>query len=394
MVLESPGLEIPAGPQVIPRRHRVVYVSDLLGPHDFRFLERMCGQGHAMTLVTFNGDIAHPHFKASGYDVRRIPGLDIRHRVDLAGHGWGLLWKRLRFLRFVLAEVRPDVLHAGWVQTSGLISVGSGFHPLLLMPIGSDVLIEPFTTWRAKRLARFVLRRGDLVTVDADSMKRAVMAASGLPSEKVVMIPWGVDVGRFSLDYDAEACKRAMGWAGRKVVLKNRTHRPVYGHADFLRAMALVAARVPDLLVVIGSYGPLDGDLRALAASLGIADRCVWPGYLDAETFRTVLRACDVYVNASHSDGVSASVQEALSSGKALVITDIEGHRQWLEPDVHALYFPVGDPGALAKQVTILLTQETWRRKLEEGVRAYDRSFIDRDRRIDQIAELYDVLVG
>ncbi len=58
-----------------------------------------------LSLCDFSGIWSQPYADA-GYDVRRIPGLDIRHRVDLAGRGWGILWKRLRFLKSVLDEVR------------------------------------------------------------------------------------------------------------------------------------------------------------------------------------------------------------------------------------------------------------------------------------------------
>ena len=375
-------------------RRKVVYVSDLLGAHDYRILSRMRANGHTVTLVTCIADIDRKNFEVSGYDVRRIPGLDIRHRVDLAGgRGWALLARRTAFLRAVLREVNPDVLYAGWVQTSGLISVLSGFHPLLMMPYGSDVLLEPYTTRRARWLASAILRRADLVTVDADVMKEAILSYTGLPSEKVVMVPWGADLDRYGLDYDAEACKRSMGWSGRKVVLKNRTLRPVYGYPEFLKAMAVVAKSVPELLVVICSDGPQETELRALAATLGIAEKCVWTGYTDAETFRTALRACDVYVNAAHSDGASVSLQEAIASAKAMVVSDIQAPRQFLVPEENALFFGLGDADALAAQTLRILSDRGLQSRLETALRGYDRSVIDGDRRIDQILALFDGLV-
>jgi glycosyltransferase involved in cell wall biosynthesis len=59
--------------------------------------------------------------------------------------------------------------------------------------------------------------------------------------------------------------------------------------------------------------------------------------------------AADVYVSASEVDGTSVSLLEAMASRRAVVVSDIAGNREWVEPGRNGVLFPVGDAALLAR---------------------------------------------
>jgi glycosyltransferase involved in cell wall biosynthesis len=64
--------------------------------------------------------------------------------------------------------------------------------------------------------------------------------------------------------------------------------------------------------------------------------------------------AHDAYVSASHWDGASLSLMEAMACGGFPVVTDIAANREWVEHGKTALVFPPGDWQALASLVADL----------------------------------------
>ena len=67
----------------------------------------------------------------------------------------------MRFRRLVRI-LKPDLLHAGPLQTGGFFAALSGFHPFLIMSWGSDVLSVPDSSRWMKALTKFALRRRNI----------------------------------------------------------------------------------------------------------------------------------------------------------------------------------------------------------------------------------------
>ncbi|MDB4948356.1 MAG: glycosyl transferase [Gemmatimonadetes bacterium] len=99
----------------------------------------------------------------------------------------------------------------------------------------------------------------------------------------------------------------------------NLAHRK--GFDLLLRAAARLDA--PEVRPVIVGAGEAEGELRALAADLGIAERVVWMGHRG--DVPDVLAACDLFVLSSRSEGMANVMLEAMSVGTPVVATDISG---------------------------------------------------------------------
>lgn len=109
--------------------------------------------------------------------------------------------------------------------------------------------------------------------------------------------------------------------AGSPVVLTAARIQPVKNHADMLRACALLARRSPELRwhMAGGSEQPTYlGQLRALAARLGVTGNVVWHGH--QPDVRAMMRGSQVTVLASHHEGVPRAIQEAMALGVPTVL--------------------------------------------------------------------------
>jgi glycosyltransferase involved in cell wall biosynthesis len=145
--------------------------------------------------------------------------------------------------------------------------------------------------------------------------------------EKVEVLHNPVDVEAFAGATRSDEVRRELG-AGPADLLVGTVGRlhPRKDVATFLRAGALVARSRPDVrLAVVGSAEAPEEvryarELRALAASLGIADRVVWAGA--RRDMPRVLKALDVFVLCSRNEGFGRVVAEAMVAGTPVVASN------------------------------------------------------------------------
>jgi glycosyltransferase involved in cell wall biosynthesis len=108
---------------------------------------------------------------------------------------------------------------------------------------------------------------------------------------------------------------------GSPVCLTVARVEPVKNHALMLAALRALAHRMPEVHWHMAgrcersSYGD---ELRGLAARLQVADRVTWHGQRDDVT--AMMRAADVVVLASHTEGVPRAMQEAMTVGVPTVM--------------------------------------------------------------------------
>ncbi len=212
------------------------------------------------------------------------------------------------------------------------------------------------------------LRRGGVPTVinlpgmadprDIDDLKMADAiiadgwAADHLPAtlgRPVDHVPKGVDVDTFRPD--GPDMRARLGLTGKRVALVVSRMVPIKNVMLAVEAMAIAAARHPDLVLVLVGDGPLRAAIEARAAALNLADRVVFAGAVPHQDVPAWYRTADVFVLPSEFDNSPNVALEAMASGVAVVATDVGGLRQYVRDDVNGTLVPAGNAPALAAAI-------------------------------------------
>jgi glycosyltransferase involved in cell wall biosynthesis len=152
-------------------------------------------------------------------------------------------------------------------------------------------------------------------------------------------------------------------------------HAPQKDHETLLRAFAIVRARIPARLVLLGQ-GPLRNSLLALAAQLDIADSVMFAGFQD-NPFAWLARG-DLFVLSSRYEGFGNVLIEAMACGLPVVSTDCpSGPREILRDGRAGILVPVADVAALAESMYDVLTDDGLRSRLAESARLRAPDFDD-----------------
>jgi glycosyltransferase involved in cell wall biosynthesis len=124
-------------------------------------------------------------------------------------------------------------------------------------------------------------------------------------------------------------------------------------YPDLLAAASEVLEQRPDVRFVAVGQGPLEAEIRALHARLGLGDRFLLLGHRPDAV--RVMAACDVFVLASHWEGLGVAVMEALALGLPVVATAVGGVPEVVEHGRQGLLLPPRRPSELATNLLTLL---------------------------------------
>ena len=143
---------------------------------------------------------------------------------------------------------------------------------------------------------------------------------------------------------------------------------PDKGYSDMLIAFKEILSSYPETSLVIAGKGVLADSLQAQALSLGIEGRVFLLGARD--DIPALLRASDIYVSASHREGMSMSLLESMAAGLPTVATNVGDASKMFTDNTGVLVEP-HYPELLAEAVNVLLADPA--RMKNMGRAAYDR---------------------
>jgi len=235
-----------------------------------------------------------------------------------------------------------------------------------------------------RRWIRHTLERSSLVIALSDSW--AAFLRNFAPKARVAVVPNAVPL-------PDEAAGAAGGAAIPGRILFLGRLEPAKGTAELLDAVALLAPRFPQLRLVMGGNGDLDGFQRG-AAERGIADRIALPGWLDAAARDAELARASVFCLPSHAEGLPMAVLEAMAAGKAVVASSVGGIPELVQDGVNGLLVPAHDAAALAAALARLLDDDSLRRQLGVQARATVEARYSTRAVCGRLAAIYNDLAG
>jgi glycosyltransferase involved in cell wall biosynthesis len=162
------------------------------------------------------------------------------------------------------------------------------------------------------------------------------------------------------------------------------------GHKELFTAMAQIRERHPVHALIVGG-GRRTDEVRQLATSLGLAGEVHFLG--PRRDVPDLLKAMDIFVLPSYSEGVSLALLEAMAAGLPVIATEVGGLPEVVEHEKTGLLIPPRDVEALAGALGRLLADPAWARQLGANARAHVRKHFSLDRLGREINEIYEELV-
>ncbi len=328
---------------------KLLYFSLDYTPHDHRFLSALAGTEHRVYYVRLQRGARQLEDRPLPPQIEQVPWTDA---------GEALRWRDLPRLvggfRWLVRRIRPDLIHAGPIQSCAFIAVLSGFRPILTMSWGFDLLEDAHSSRWMEWITSYVLRHSTFFTSDAEVTRQKAIRY-GMDPQRTIVFPWGVDLNRFHVPAFQHSNDSTL------MLFCNRSWEPRYGVDVLARAFVRVAQQDPHVHLMLLGGGSQAQVIHRILREGGVWERVSMPGRISQNDLPRWYHRAHLFISPAHVDGSSVSLMEALACGLPCLVSDIPANREWIREGINGWLFPDGEAEALAARITTLIAQrETW----------------------------------
>ena len=357
---------------------RLLYFSRDYTNHDFRFLSALAKTSYQVYFLRLERSPVPLEERPLPVEVKQVEWAG-GHRIVKLSDGPRLVAD----LRRVIKEIKPDLIHAGPIQRSAFLVALVNYKPLISVSWGYDLLHDAYRNMFWQYATRFTLRRSEILLGDCKAVRNKAVEF-GMPDANIVTFPWGIDLNAFKpSDFPFQE-------SSQFTLLSTRSWEPIYGVDILAKAFVISAQKNDNLRLVMLGGGSLAGELREIFVRGGVIDQVIFPGHIAHPHLPTYFQRSDLYISASHTDGSSISLLEALASGRPAIVSDIPGNREWIEPGINGWWFKDGEEEELARTILTAAAEPRVLSKMGKAARQTAVERADWENNYSTLLSVYD----
>ena len=265
-------------------------------------------------------------------------------------------------VRKLIKQIKPDIVHAHYLTSYGLVGLLSKFHPFILSAWGSDILLFPQKSFLHRLLVKTILKKVDIITTVCEAMNDVIKQLVPTKScAHICTIPFGINLSSF---YKKEV--NSFFEVDTIVIGTIKSLEPVYGVNYLIEAFSILKKRYTDLKLklLIASSGSQQVSLQNLTHKLQIANDVIFTGRLPQNEILNHHNMITIFVSLSISEGASVSVLEAAACEKPIVVSDVGGMKEVIAHGKTGFLVPPHDASAAANAIAKLIESEALRTEM------------------------------
>lgn len=363
---------------------RLLLLSELRSSHTVKWATSLALSGNEVCVVGLTAVDEGPYKGYKSLTVRSL-GLSCTSVSDDRTTMSKLRYLgRVSRLRHIVTEFQPDIVHAHYASSYGLLGALSGFRPLIISVWGSDVFEFPRQNRIYRALFKWNLGRAAIVLSTSKVMADETAKYTG---KKILVTPFGVDVSVFK-----PMPKKSHG---PLVVGCVKPLEQTYGTEYLIKAFAISKRRLPEhrLQLMLVGGGTKESELRQLAVDQGVGQETIFVGAVPHAQVARYHQQIDISVFPSFSDSFGVSAVEASACGNPVIVSNVGGLPEVVENEVSGIVVPCRDVEAIASALVRLVTNPDLRRQMGTAGRKRVLERYDWRASVESMLQIYRSLI-
>lgn len=361
---------------------KILFLSDGSSIHTKRWVNSIVERGETIRLFSLKpvnkADYPSENFSFTEFNLQKRFGS--LSKINYL--------KVLPQLKKVIREFRPDILHAHFATSYGLLGALSGFHPFILSVWGSDVFDFPKKSFLHRSVLEYNLKKADKILSTSHVM---AVETKNYTDKEIEVTPFGIDTVKFA----PEKAERAAltPFSEEDIVVGTiKLLEDKYGINYLIEAFSTVAKKHPELplkLLIVGD-GSERKNLESLTEKLEIKDKVYFAGMADYSKVPYFNNVLDVYAALSNYESFGVAIIEAQSCGKPVVVSNIGGLPEVVEDGVTGFVVERKDAAAAAEKLEKLVLDADLRERMGSAGRERVLRLYDWNENVTQMMEIYN----
>ena len=301
---------------------------------------------------------------------------------------------RQAWVRKKAEEIQPDLIHAHYATSFGLLGALIRRHPLIISAWGSDIFSFPRISFLHRNLLKWILGHADVLCSSSNIMAQEMHRYIGR-KQAVEIIPFGVDTTRFSPPQGEQSPEAGVyprnGLKGAPVVFGvAKGLHPVYGLDLLIEAFAQVHSHFPQTLLRIAGEGPERSPLEDLADKLGVSKWVEWLGRLPNADVANFYKNVDIVVVPSRQESFGVTAVEGSACARPVIASRVGGLTEVIVEGKTGLLVPPESISELGKAMERLIKDPTLREAMGQQGRANVLRHYDWQKNVTQMELVYE----
>ena len=340
---------------------RILLLSDTYSEHTEKWAIGLANKGIEVGLFSFN--------KASYPWFNNHKNITLLYQANKKLNANGSILSKLSYLKLVrklkasIKIFKPNILHAHYATSYGLIGALSGFHPYVISAWGTDVMKFPQQNFINKAILKYNLQKADAICATSTTIQNYLLPVT---SKKVNVIPFGVNIIEF--------CKKEVTNLFDKNTFVIGSIKPLeelYNIDVLIQSFSIIKLKYPTKnikLLIIGE-GLQEINLKKLVASLQLTNDVVFTGRVAFNQIPMYFNMLDILANISDYESFGVSVIEAMACEKPVIATNTGGLKEIIENSTFGSLVEVGNIEQTANEIEKYLLDENLKQTVGKAAR-------------------------
>lgn len=358
---------------------KICYLSDAGSAHTLKWSEYFLSKGYEVIVISL-GDGEIPGAKIYSCEVEGF-----RTRSDISK--LFIYFKQLSKIREFIKSENPDIIHAHYATSYGMLASLLNIHPYILSIWGSDIYKFPKRGFFQRKMLEYNLKNADIILSTSKDMRREAMQYT---DKEMLITPFGVDIERFKPMEVERYPDFTVG------IIKS--FYPIYGISYLIKAFKKFVDHTGNnsAKLLLGGKGSQEQELRDLAESLGIKENVIFLGFLNTDEVIEAFNKMDVAVFPSipNSESFGVAAVEAQACGVPTIISNVGGLPEATSPGYSSIVVEPEDEDAIYKAILKLYEDEDLRKEMSKNARQYIIDHFTIEDNFNLVDEIYQDLLN
>lgn len=291
-------------------------------------------------------------------------------------------------IKKIIKQQKPDMVIAERTTSYGFLAALCGVKPVAIAQQGrtdlwpDNSILLPLK----KTIQNYAFKKATLIHAWGPVMTISMKEAN-VDMQKVLILPKGIDLEAFF--YNSISVN-----ANKINAIVTRSLLPEYRHEIILKAFAILNQQRIDFVLTIVGDGPETNNLKNLAKKLNIDNKVIFKGRILNTALPQLLQDADFYISMPITEGVSASLFEAMATYCYPIVTDLPGNSSWIEHRKNGQLITLDDSQMLADELIWAFMNEDYRKNALVENRKFVEKNADYSHNMKIISDLYHDLIN
>ena len=301
---------------------KILLLADTYSEHTEKWALGLAEQGIEIGLFSFNK--ASYSWYSNKKKIQVLFEPEYRLEADSKTSKLSYL-KFVRPLKKAIQQFNPDILHAHYATSYGLIGALSGFHPYVISAWGTDVMKFPQKNLINKYILKYNLNKADAICATSHTIKEFLKPVT---QKMIHVVPFGVDINDFK-----KKVVKGLFDNNSFVIGSIKPLEVLYNTDVLIKAFANLKKKHSEKslkLLIIGEGSQLEF-LKKLVVELQIKKDVTFTGRISFSEVSNYFNMLDILVNISDYESFGVSVIEAMACEIPVVATNTGGLKEIIE---------------------------------------------------------------